>query len=91
MRKAIISFSLFVICVAGLVVYNCADNPVPELTKEEALRLMDLQTQFVMIQADRDEYVRTLFLKYNLDPQRYSIDIQSGKFTLREQSNVLPE
>ena len=69
--------------VAWLIVR--ADNsPGLELTKDEALKAMNLQYTVVMATTDRDEYVRALYAKYGLTPQTHNLNVASGSFVTVE-------
>jgi len=64
-----------------------SDSGAVELSKQEALRLMDLQTRAVMAAADRDEFVNKLFVTYGVDPKTHNLNIATGQFVPVEVTN----
>lgn len=64
-----------------------AEEPMPELTKQEALALYQFETQRVVLVNKMREYADALYRKYNVDPKIYSIDINNGKFIKNEEVN----
>ena len=89
-RKLVISSIGLV--VAGLLVLGSvwvtgllgSDIPNLELTKDEALKAMNLQYTVVMATGDRDDYVRGLYAKYGLKPETHSLNVASGTFVVVE-------
>jgi len=85
---ALVTENLVLIAVAVIVIVLFAvgfwtlrsDSGVVELTKVEALTLMDLQTKAVMIVADRDQYVQQLYAKYQMDPKTHQLNLAAGQF-----------
>ena len=63
--------------------YTVSLSGPTQLTKQEALSLMNLQAKAVMATADRNEYAQMLYLKYGLSPEFYSIDVARGCFMPR--------
>lgn len=68
-----------------------SDNGAVELTKQEALELMNYQTKLVMAQADRDEYVRRLCMKYGVSLETHNLNFNTGRFTPVEKINETVE
>jgi hypothetical protein len=88
MRNLVKRYWLLVAAIAVLTMILAAytlslSGPV-QLTKEEALTLMNLQTRAVLATADRNEYAEQLYLKYGLSPEVYNIDIEHGCFVPRQ-------
>jgi hypothetical protein len=76
--------------VVILLAYTISTPAPAQLTKEEALTLMNLQARALMATADRNEYAQMLYAKYGLAPELYDIDIGRGRFVLRTVGPVEP-
>lgn len=63
------------------------DSGAVDLTKEEALKLMNLRTQAVLSQADLNEFVGQLYLKYGLTDKTHDLRVDTGKFVPKEIQN----
>ncbi len=83
-------FLVAVIAVFFMVfaVYTVSLSGPTQLSKQEALTLMNLQAKAVMATADRNEYAQMLYLKYGLSPEFYSIDVGQGCFLPRQAQPV---
>ena len=66
--------------------YQIFDSKNIELTKEEALSLMNAQTAAVMAVADRDEIVQLLCVKYGVSLESHSLNVATGQFVPRSQN-----
>ena len=65
-----------------------ADSGTIELSKGEALALMNAQTSLVMATSDRDEVVSALVAKYGVSMQTHTLDIANGRFVPLELEEV---
>ena len=80
--------AVVVVFIGLFAAYTVSLSGPTQLTKQEALSLMNLQAKAVMATADRNEYAQMLYLKYGLSPEFYSIDIARGCFMLRRTQPV---
>jgi hypothetical protein len=71
--------TITLVCAAYVVSLG---GPV-QLSKQEALTLMNLQAKALMAEADRNEYAQMLYVKYGIAPEHYNLDIARGCFVLR--------
>lgn len=81
---SIIVFVMFLILVFG---QKDEKTEVKELTKQEALVLMDMHYKVLSLEADlkaayedRSKMIETLYIVHNIDKSQYNIDIKSGTF-----------
>ena len=88
-RTQLIGAASAVVLGAALVVfasYQIFDSKNIELTKEEALSLMNAQTAAVMAVADRDEIVNLLCAKYGVSLESHSLNVATGQFVPRSEN-----
>ena len=79
------------IAALGVLAVVCSlvatDSGTIEITKQEALQMMDLQTKAVMAVADRDEYLSALAMKYGVSLQTHSFNLIEGRFEPARSNN----
>lgn len=51
-----------------------------ELTKDEALSLLRAIFTARSAAADQSDFIQRLYLKYQLDPTKYNLDADNGRF-----------
>lgn len=79
---------LIVIAITLTIAATCwylypTGGPV-ELSKEDSLRLVNLQAAVIMASADRDEFIKDLCARYGVTLETHNLDLTKGQFVPRE-------
>ena len=73
-----ICITLVLLAIGGGLAYHLSAQEAPpgviELDKDEALQLMNLETQRIMVTADRDELINLLCAKYKVTLATHLMD-----------------
>jgi hypothetical protein len=98
--KTILALALVLAIGAGALAQEAKPAgtlPPVELTKEEALQVMSLQFNLIVLQeqanslmARREELTKRMETKYKISFQNYSLDVNTGYFVPRPQEGEAP-